>query len=502
MTVFIAFAFQGSRGLYETTEGRYAEVSREMLETGNYLEPTLGYRPHWTKPPLTYWAIAGGIKLLGRNGWGVRFYNAVAFFFTVVMVAAIGETLWDRDTGTVSGWIYATSIFPVLGHNFVSTDMLLTLWETGAVLCYLKAGQTTGHAGKAARGRIWTAGMWLFFSLGFLTKGPPALLPLLAIGVWHYSHKKRFPIFTAWGIMIFIIIGCGWYVWVCYRHPALLNYFLGREVIARVTTGAFNRHAEWYKPFFIYLPILALGGGPWSWHLFKLIKNKRLFYMKVLFGFWRSGGGGGFLLVWTILPLTVLFMVKSRLPLYVLPLYAPVALAAGRGIVRQRGGQGKSLSVQNRRFAAAAIISGIILLGLKGGAAFYQSPHDTKSLYALCRKFHNHTNDTHFINFSGAPLYGLQFYLNGPLTRLSVNNRPWRDDTFESLIAKIKTASPSRQYLFITYARYGAELSKALEQQGFSSPGYRTKSWRLFLITPAMYVPPSQNVGSYEVIAG
>ncbi|MCK4510708.1 glycosyltransferase, partial [bacterium] len=69
LAALLAFAFQGSRGLYETTEGRYAESAREMLETGDWLVPRLDYEPHWTKPPLTYWALAGGMALLGENEW-------------------------------------------------------------------------------------------------------------------------------------------------------------------------------------------------------------------------------------------------------------------------------------------------------------------------------------------------------------------------------------------------------------------------------------------------
>ncbi|MCX5759207.1 MAG: UDP phosphate-alpha-4-amino-4-deoxy-L-arabinose arabinosyl transferase, partial [Candidatus Hydrogenedentes bacterium] len=57
----VGFAFQGSHGLLESTEGRYAEAAREMLETGNWLVPQLDYHPHWTKPPLAYWAIIGGM---------------------------------------------------------------------------------------------------------------------------------------------------------------------------------------------------------------------------------------------------------------------------------------------------------------------------------------------------------------------------------------------------------------------------------------------------------
>lgn len=65
LSAFIALVFQRSRGLYETTEGRYAECAWEMFVRGKFLEPTLDFLPHWTKPPLTYWAIEAGIALLG-----------------------------------------------------------------------------------------------------------------------------------------------------------------------------------------------------------------------------------------------------------------------------------------------------------------------------------------------------------------------------------------------------------------------------------------------------
>ncbi|KPK99456.1 MAG: hypothetical protein AMK75_06425, partial [Planctomycetes bacterium SM23_65] len=83
LAVVLAFGFLGTRGLYETTEGRYAEAAREMIETGDWLVPRLDYEPHWAKPPLTYWALAGGMMLLGENEWGVRLAPALAYLVTV-----------------------------------------------------------------------------------------------------------------------------------------------------------------------------------------------------------------------------------------------------------------------------------------------------------------------------------------------------------------------------------------------------------------------------------
>ncbi len=257
LTLWVSFAFQGSRGLYETTEGRYAEGPRELVASGNYLEPTLAYRPHWSKPPLTYWAIAAGIQLFGKSEWGVRLYGAAAFFLTIWIVMLLGKTLWGEREGLLVGLIYLSSPFPLLSANVVSTDTLLTLWEILAVFFYLRAYV---H-GSERRLSPWITAMWVSFGLGFFTKGPPALVPLLPILLWNLFHRGKVKLLNPLGLLLFIGTGFTWYLIVAYRHPGLWSYFLGHEVAARFTSGSFH-NSEWYKPFFIYLPVLALGTGP------------------------------------------------------------------------------------------------------------------------------------------------------------------------------------------------------------------------------------------------
>ena len=67
VTIILAFAFQGSRGLWEPDEGRYVRCAYEMLKAGDWLTPRLNGTPHFTKPPVTYWLIASGLSVFGMN---------------------------------------------------------------------------------------------------------------------------------------------------------------------------------------------------------------------------------------------------------------------------------------------------------------------------------------------------------------------------------------------------------------------------------------------------
>jgi len=469
MAIIVAFAFQGSRGIYDTTEGRYAEVAREMLESGNYLEPTLMYRPHWTKPPLAYWAIAGGIKIFGHNGWGARFYNAVAFILTVLLVTHIGMLLWDKRAGIVAGFIYSTSIFTVIAMNTISTDTLLALWEIAAVYGYLKASKAADTKGV----RKWGLVMWISFGLGFFTKGPPALLPLLAISAWHYMNRKPWKLFTLPGVGIFLVIGFWWYALVIFRHPELWDYFIGRELIDRVATDSFHRNSEWYQPFILYLPLLTIGAGFWFYYLIKIFIEKDLFRIKILWNYLRVGKTGAFLFFWISIPLLIFFISRSRLPFYVLPLYAPVALIIGRGI-------GHKISLQ--KVILIAMISTMGLIGLKGFAAQYPRKNNMKQLFSVCRDLGE--KDVQVVSYLESKLYGLQFYLDGNLTRLSWRKTPWSDNIIENFIDNKVKRADDIGYIFIAHQSLGHHLKNILVAKGVDYKEKQNSFWRIYYTVP------------------
>lgn len=399
ITLAVAFAFQGSRGLYETTEGRYAEVAREMLVRGNLLEPTLSFEPHWTKPPLAYWAIAGGLEVFGVNTWGARIPGAVAFALTVLVVVAAGSRLWDRETGLLAGLVYAASPFAVVGAASVSTDVFLALFVAAGFLGY--AGAWT--SGSVRHRRWWIRAMWAAFGLAFLTKGPPGVLTLLPLLVFHLRSRPGFRFFEPLGLVAFVLVGGWWYAVVEIRHPGLLKSLFMGEIVERNLTDASNRNPEWYKPFVIYLPVLLFGAGAFLWPGVRFVRRRVGGSVKV----WRRlvfarDTRASLLLLFVLLPLVVFSLSKSRLPFYLLPLWIAVALALGRAAA-------ETFTRPFLRSAAIAGTTALLLVAAKEVMAGTETKKDMQGLAGAVAEADG--GDLPVYSLDRGELHGLEFYL-------------------------------------------------------------------------------------------
>ncbi len=483
LVIAVALAFQGSRGLYETSEGRYAECAREMVASGNYLEPTLAGRPHWTKPPLTYWAIAGGIRLLGPSAWGVRLYGALALILTTLAVMRIGRVLGDRTTGALAGLIYGTSPLPFFGASVVTTDMLLTLWETLAVLCALTAWQREA-GGRTGAARASAVLMWVCFGAGFMTKGPPALLPLLPLAAWTWKQPRRLGTLFPWpGLVLFVVISGWWYLVVGLRHGGLFDYFLGAEVVGRLTSEDVHNHA-WHKFFTIYGPPLLFGAGLWSWFGWRAVVRHRLYRLATLRRFVDGGHPAGFLFVWAALPLVVFLVSASKLQLYILPFFAPLALGVAWAI-RRTLPDGRL----PRRVWAVALASALLFAGVKAGVAWTSHKHDMQALAAFCRR--RAPADARFIALDAPKLYGLQYYLDGNLRRATWEHiRPWEDMRRHAVLHYLRCPRPHTVVL-VHRPELSPDLRAWLGEYGLEHRLETGRFWSLCVVPPPP-APPGE----------
>ena len=265
--VALAFAFAGSRPLWEPDEGRYAMTGLNMAASGDWLVPRLAGQPHLTKPPLTYWAIAAGIKIFSASEWGARFFLSFAFFGTILSVIALGRAWgWRQDEALASGLVYATSLLPFVTGHVLTTDTFLTFWETLGVLC---AWRVWSGSGSPAR---WRALFWIAFGLAFLTKGPPGWLPLLVILFFVSLGRPARPDarLRSWPLVgLMLVLALSWFIVLILKDPSLIRKFLVGEVVDRVFTDVHGRA----RPVYFYLIVLGGGLFPWVFLWPALLRN-------------------------------------------------------------------------------------------------------------------------------------------------------------------------------------------------------------------------------------
>lgn len=366
VTAMLAFAFLGTRPLWDPDEGRYTNVALNMLESGDWITPMRNAEVgHWTKPPLTYWMVAASVAVFGYNPFAARLPLALAFLCCTWVVWRLARRWWAGEENRAA-LIYATMLLPFGATQLVTTDFLLSALLSVAVMAWIESRDDV-----PARSRNWIVLMWVAFGLGFMTKGPPALLPLLVIVVAGRLLPARHAASTFhWsGLLAFLGIALPWYALVVSRTEGLLDFFLGRELVERLANPEFGRHGEWYGWLQVYAPTLILGSLPWTWLLWRWLRSLGSSWKK-----WTSVQGrqddeiGLILLLWVALPLLVFCIARSRMPLYLLPLFTPLALI----VVRQ-------MRLEGRAFPSLRWIGlwVVVLLGLRLATAYWPTHKDS-----------------------------------------------------------------------------------------------------------------------------
>src|SRR5512141_3500032 len=118
------------RKLIKPDEGRYAEIPREMVVTGDWITPRLNGIKYFEKPPLQYWATAAAFRAFGVNEPAARLYTLLCGLLTVLLVGYTGWRLSGVPLGLASMVVLASSPYFFIMGGIVTLDMGLTLWTT------------------------------------------------------------------------------------------------------------------------------------------------------------------------------------------------------------------------------------------------------------------------------------------------------------------------------------------------------------------------------------
>lgn len=320
LTLFFTWLL-GSYALGVPDEGRYGEISREMLANHNFLTPHLNAIKYFEKPPLFYWLGALTQKFFGLNEFAVRLPAAFTAILGCLLVYAAARRLYDRNTGLLASVILATSIlYFTLGH-LATPDMLVSVCVTGTLLCFLLSTETMG-----SQRRYLMYGAYLFAALAVLAKGLLGILfPLVIIGLWIGLLQQWRTIkylYLPSGLLLFLLIAAPWHFLVQGANPEFFRFYFIEQHFLRYLTISAGR----YKPDWFFIPILFLGFMPWIVFLPAAIKAQ-------LPRHWRQRQDyrrGLFLLLWAVVIFGFFSFSKSKLITYILPVIPPLAILVGR----------------------------------------------------------------------------------------------------------------------------------------------------------------------------
>ncbi|MBN2097424.1 MAG: glycosyltransferase family 39 protein [Candidatus Omnitrophica bacterium] len=300
----------GQRSFWEPDEGRYAEISREMLASGDWLTPRVNYLKHFDKPPIAYWLIGGSFKLFGQNEFAGHLPIVILALAGVLVTFSLGEHLFNRRAGFLSGLILISSLgYPAIGR-ILSTDMVFTFFVLCAYLFFVR------------RSYLF---FYLCLALGFMTKGPVifvlTLLPILAYLILTKQLSLIKKMQLGRGVLLFALIGLPWFIYQIVNNQGLLNDWFFQQTIGRIVL----HHDR--ERFYFFIPILIGLFSPWVFFLVPALKK----YLSFKGGFTDQNAQHTLLLfLWFILPFIFFSCIGKKLVPYILPLLPALAIIVGR----------------------------------------------------------------------------------------------------------------------------------------------------------------------------
>lgn len=338
----------GGPSLWDIDEGNNATAAREMLESDNWVIPTFNGELRVDKPALLYWLQICAYRQFGVNEFAARLPSALAAILTVLLTYELARRLFGPSAGLLAGLALGGSVAVCAAARFANPDSLLNGCTTAAFLFFWL---------NVERPRaVWFLGYGAATGLAMLAKGPVGLLlPFAATTLFALLAGRRGLLTDRrqWlAVLAFVLVAVPWYAWVgAETKGEFLRGFLLKHNVGRFT-ATMERHSG--SPLY-YLPVLLVGFLPWSvflgpavWHSVRQWRAEPAESPKHLF-----------LWCWIAAYLVPFSLSATKLPNYILPLYAPTAILTAAALDAWRRG-----AFTLPRWAAIASLGALTLAGL------------------------------------------------------------------------------------------------------------------------------------------
>jgi 4-amino-4-deoxy-L-arabinose transferase-like glycosyltransferase len=355
----------GASSLWDSNEAFYAETPREMIESGDYINPTFNFRPRLNKPPLSYWLVVPFYKLLGVSEAAERLAIVFGAMIMIATAYGLGRLAFSVEAGLLAAIGFAAAPRFLMFSRRIMIDVYLAMFMTLALLMFILAER------RPDRRRLFLVLMYAFIGLGVITKGPVALaLPAAALFIYlavYRQFNRLRELMLPTGLAIVAAIVLPWYLAIYSQHGwTHIEAFILKDNLSRYTQQVWGPR----RGFFFYIPVMFGDFFPWSLFLIPCL----------LFAAWRVRAGKGppapqarsavLLAIWITVIVVFFSFSKSKEDLYILPIY-PAAAALVGGALASSIGSGRPVQKRVVRWttltlAALIAAAGAVILYLFG----------------------------------------------------------------------------------------------------------------------------------------
>ncbi len=314
--LLIWFYMLGARTLVPTDEGRYAEMAREMVATGDWITLRLNGIKYFEKPPLQAWMNALTFELFGLGNWQARLWTGLCGLLGIALVVHTGRKVFSHRIGIISGFILGSSLMWAAASHYNSLDLGVAAMMA-LTLCGLLLSQRVDATATEQRNGMLIC--WIGMALAVMTKGligivlPGGVLVVYTFvsrdwRIWKRLHMGK-------GLLIFFAVVSPWFLLIALKNPEHPQFFFIHEHLQRFTSNVHKR----YQPPYFFVAVLALGILPWLglllqglWSGVKNVNSE--FQPKKM------------LLVWTLFIFVFFSISNSKLIGYILPIFPSIAI--------------------------------------------------------------------------------------------------------------------------------------------------------------------------------
>ena len=343
--------------LNDSTEARYAEIARIMLETGNWITPMHRYgEPFWAKPPLSTWLSAFSMQVFGVHPWAARLPGLLLSIGVLWLVWYVAKLRSGASVALNAVLILAGSLYFLLDAGTVMTDPALLFCITLSLTAFWHA--------LVNQNKVMSFMFFVGLGLGLLAKGPIAVvligLPIGAWVIWQNAWRNlwlRLP--WIWGSLLMLLIAAPWYILAEMKTPGFLHYFIVGEHIMRFLQPGWTGDKYGFAhiaPYGMIWAYALLGTLPWSLvgGLVFLKNIKRPVVIPKSTDGWLS-----YLLLCALLPLCFFTFASNIIYPYVFPSLPALALLAAQLITPNKENNQKILwlaSVSGTLFCILSLV--------------------------------------------------------------------------------------------------------------------------------------------------